>query len=494
MTVSIDTRPASDVPERLLLGSGPSLVPPRVLAALAQPTIGHMDPAFADIMGETIALMREAFQTENDATLPISGTGSAGMEALVANFVDPGDRVVCGVNGLFGARMADELARAGAAVTEVEADWGRAIAPEQLLAAAERTRAQAIVVVHGETSTGVAQPLDGLADWCREHDALLLLDCVTSLGGHPLRLDEAGVDAAFSGTQKCLNCPPGLAPFTAGERAIAKLRARSQPGRSWYFDLALVLEYWSPEAAQGAGRSYHHTAPINMVYALREALRIAVGDEWLPTAWERHRRAHHALRDALAVFGCERLAPDGEQLHPLLAVSPPAGVDEAAVRRAIDGFSFDEHRLEHIGSRDGVRVVNDAVSANPQATLAALQTFDDPVVLIAGGRKKVPLDELATEAGRLRAAVVIGEAADELGRIFATSDVFVSKAASMREAVAMGLELARDGDVLLLSPGCASFDMFNGYAARGAAFLEACRELGVSTTGDARGAAPSEIG
>jgi alanine-glyoxylate transaminase/serine-glyoxylate transaminase/serine-pyruvate transaminase len=333
VTTSIDAGAVTDIPQRLLLGSGPSPVPPRVLAALAQPTVGHMDPAFADIMGETITLLREAFQTENVATLPVSGTGSAGMEALVANFVDPGDRVVCGVNGLFGTRMADELRRAGAAVVPVEADWGRAIAVEQLLEAADGARTDAIVVVHGETSTGVAQPLDGLSDWCREHDALLLLDCVTSLGGHPLRLDEAGVDAAFSGTQKCLNCPPGLAPFTAGERAIAKLKAREKPGRSWYFDLSLVLDYWNPDAS--SARSYHHTAPINMVYGLREALRIIVGDEWLPTTWERHRRAHHALRYALGVFGCERLAPDGEQLHPLLAVTPPPGIDEAAVRSSL---------------------------------------------------------------------------------------------------------------------------------------------------------------
>ena len=324
----------TDIPTRLLLGSGPSPVPARVLEALAQPTIGHMDPAFAAIMGETIELLREAFQTENTATLPVSGTGSAGMEALVANFVDPGDRVVCGVNGLFGMRMADELARRGADVVKVEAEWGRAIDNELLIAAAA-DGLDAMVVVHGETSTGVAQPLDGLADACHERDALLLIDCVTSLGGHPLRLDEAGVDAAFSGTQKCLNCPPGLAPFTAGERAIAKLQAREQPGPSWYFDLSLVLGYWNPETAGATGRAYHHTAPINMVYALREALRIAVVDEWLPNSWERHRKAHHALKDALSVLGCERLAPDGEQLHPLLAVSPPEGIDEAAVRSSL---------------------------------------------------------------------------------------------------------------------------------------------------------------
>ncbi|MDX6683222.1 MAG: alanine-glyoxylate transaminase / serine-glyoxylate transaminase / serine-pyruvate transaminase [Solirubrobacteraceae bacterium] len=327
-------RTTTAVPTRLLLGSGPSIVPERVLEALAQPTIGHMDPAFAAIMGETIDLLREAFQTKNVATLPVSGTGSAGMEALVANFVDPGDRVVCGVHGLFGERMADELARAGVDVVRVEAQWGRAIEPERLIAAAS-DGLDAMVVVHGETSTGVAQPLDGLADACHERDALLMIDCVTSLGGHPLRLDEAGVDAAFSGTQKCLNCPPGLAPFTANERALAKLEARERPGRSWYFDLSLVLGYWNPEQSGASARAYHHTAPINMVYALREALTIAVADEWLPSAWERHRRAHHALRDSLSVLGCTRLAPDGEQLHSLLAVSPPEGVDEAAIRSAL---------------------------------------------------------------------------------------------------------------------------------------------------------------
>ncbi len=328
--MSTPTRTYTDVPTRLLLGSGPSIVPQRVLDALSQPTIGHMDPAFAAIMGETIDLLREAFQTENTATLPVSATGSGGMDAMVANFVDPGDRVVCGVHGLFGVRMADALARAGADVVKVEAEWGRAIDNEALIAAAA-DGLDAMFVVHGETSTGVAQPLDGLADACHERDALLLIDCVTSIGGHELRIDEWGVDAAFSGTQKCLNCPPGLAPFTAGERALAKLAAREKPGRSWYFDLSLVLGYWNPEAG-GAPRAYHHTAPINLIYALREALRIAVEDEWLPTAWERHRRAHNALRDALGVLGCTRLAPEGEQLHSLLAVTPPEGVDEASIR------------------------------------------------------------------------------------------------------------------------------------------------------------------
>jgi alanine-glyoxylate transaminase / serine-glyoxylate transaminase / serine-pyruvate transaminase len=328
------------VPERLLLGSGPSPVPERVLRALAQPTIGHLDPAFAELMEETAELLRRTFLTANRATLPVSGTGSAGMDALVANFVEPGDRVVCGVNGLFGERMADELDRNGAQVVRVEAPWGRAIPPEDLAAAAAQGL-DALVVVHGETSTGVCQPLDGLADACRERDALLLVDCVTSLSGQPLALDEAGVDAAFSGTQKCLNCPPGLAPFTAGERAIAKLERRETRVRSWYFDLSLVLSYWRPE---GGGRAYHHTAPINLVYALREALEI-VHEEGLEARWARHAEAHERLRRALAVLGCERLAPDGEQLHPLLAVRPPEGVDGEAVRKRL----LTEHGIEISG-------------------------------------------------------------------------------------------------------------------------------------------------
>jgi alanine-glyoxylate transaminase / serine-glyoxylate transaminase / serine-pyruvate transaminase len=329
------------LPERLLLGSGPSPVPERVLRALAVPTIGHLDPAFVELMEETAALLRSTFRTENRATLPLSGTGSGGMDALVANFVAPGDRVVIGVNGLFGGRMSDACARAGAEVVPVEADWGRAIDPERLVAAA-RDGLDAMMVVHGETSTGICQPLDGLAEAVREHDALLLVDCVTTLSGQSLGIDEAGIDAAFSGTQKCLNCPPGLAPFTAGERAIAKLAARPDRPRSWYWDLSLVLGYWD---AGGGGRAYHHTAPINMIYALREALEL-VAEEGLEARWERHARAHEALRAAFGVLGFERLAPDGEQLHPLLALRVPEGVEEAAVRRAL----LLEHGIEVAGS------------------------------------------------------------------------------------------------------------------------------------------------
>ena len=318
---------AFDLPQRLLLGSGPSPTTDRVLRALAAPTIGHLDPAFGDLLDDLSARLRQVFRTTNPATFPVSGTGSAGMEAMVANLVAPGDRVICGVHGLFGERMADELARHGADVVRVEGEWGRAIPTELLLAAADDGPFAAMFVVHAETSTGVAQPLDGLADACRDRDALLFVDCVTSLGGHELKLDEWGVDAAFSGTQKCLNVPPGLAPFTVGPRAIAKAEQVSCP--SWYFDLSLVLGYWT-KASTGA-RAYHHTAPINLMYGLHEGLGDVL-EEGLDARWARHERAHAALLRALQVLGLERLAPEHEHLNPLLAVRIPDGVDDAAVR------------------------------------------------------------------------------------------------------------------------------------------------------------------
>lgn len=323
----------STVEPRLLLGSGPSPVPQRVLDALALPTIGHLDPQFGAIMDEVAELLRATFRTDNRVAFPVSGTGSAGMQTMVDNLIAPGDRVVCGVHGAFGGRMADALGRAGADVVTVEADWGRALDPDAL-AAAMTPGTRALFVVHGETSTGVAQPLGGLREIAGE--ALLLIDCVTSLGGHPLDLDAAGVDAAFSGTQKCLNCPPGLAPFTLNERAAEPLQRRS-----WYLDLEAILGYWKPA---GGGRAYHHTAPINMVYALREALLI-VGEEGLEARWARHAEAHEALRAELAELGFERLAPEGEQLHPLLCVRVPEGLDEGRVR----GRLLTEHGIEVSG-------------------------------------------------------------------------------------------------------------------------------------------------
>ncbi|GAC1436706.1 MAG: alanine--glyoxylate aminotransferase family protein [Solirubrobacteraceae bacterium] len=310
----------------LLLGAGPSPVPERVLAALARPTIGHLDPRFGELMERCAGRLREVFGTVNSATLPVSATGSGGMQAMVDNFTAPGMRVVCGVNGLFGERMADALGRAGCEVVRAEADWGRAIAAETFEQAAADGMG-ALFTVHAETSTGVCQPLAGLQELCRAHDALLLVDCVTSLGGRPVALDEHGVDVAFSGTQKCLNCPPGLAPFSVSARAAARVPER---GRSWYFDLRQVLAYWDG----AGGRTYHHTAPINMIYGLDEALAIVL-EEGLELRWQRHRTAHRALRAALAELGLERIACDGEELASLLAVRLPDGIDEAAVRGAL---------------------------------------------------------------------------------------------------------------------------------------------------------------
>lgn len=277
--------------------------------------------------------LRRTMLTENRATLAISGTGSSGMEAMVVNFVAPGDRVVCGVNGLFGERMADELGRNGAIVERVDGEWGRAIDQQRLMDAVDE-QTVALFVVHGETSTGVCQPLDGLADVCRANDALLLVDCVTSLGGHRIEIDAAGVDVAFSGSQKTLNCPPGLAPFTVGPRAAERLFERDDRCRSWYFDLRAILAYWREDAVGAPPRAYHHTAPINMLYALNEALELCL-EEGIEQRWVRHERAHEALRGALELLGLQRLAPPGEALWSLLAVTVPDGVDEAAVRRAL---------------------------------------------------------------------------------------------------------------------------------------------------------------
>jgi len=347
---------------RLLLGSGPSPVPQRVLDALARPTIGHLDPQFGALMDEVAELLRATFRTANRVAFPLSATGSGGMQAMVDTLIAPGDMVVCGVHGLFGERMADALGRAGATVVRVEAEWGRAIETERLVDAWQPDM-RALFVVHGETSTGVAQPLDGLRDAVGE--GLLLVDCVTSLAGHPLDLDASGVDAAFSGSQKCLNCPPGLAPFTVADRATNRLSRRS-----WYFDLEAILGYWR-DAASGGARAYHHTAPINMVYALREAL-LLVGEEGLEARWARHATAHEALCRALGELGFERLAPDGEQLSSLLCVRVPEGVDEAAVR----GRLLSEHGIEisgGLGPLAGqvwrVGVMGDGARREPQARL-----------------------------------------------------------------------------------------------------------------------------
>jgi alanine-glyoxylate transaminase/serine-glyoxylate transaminase/serine-pyruvate transaminase len=331
-----------ELPRRLLLGPGPSPVPPRVLAALAQPTLGHLDPALLALLDELRDGLRACFGTANPLTLAMSGTGSAGMETVMVNLVEPGDRVVVGVCGVFGGRLAEVARRAGGEVTTVEAPWGQPVPLDALGAAIDRARPQVVALVHAETSTGVRQPLDGLGDLVRAHDALLVLDCVTSLAGMPVEVDAWGVDAAYAGTQKCLSCPPGLAPVTLGERAVARLDRRAHPVASWYLDLSLIRRYW------GGERAYHHTAPVNMLYALHEALRL-VAEEGLPARFARHRAAHARLLEHLDALGLPLVSAEGHRLPMLNAVAAPAGVDEAAVRRRL----LLEHDLE-IGGGLGV--------------------------------------------------------------------------------------------------------------------------------------------
>ena len=293
---------------------------------MAAPLLGHLDPAFVAMMDEVKTLLRMVFGTTNDLTIPISGTGSAGMEACIVNLVEPGDEVVIGVNGVFGGRMAEVAERAGATVLRVEAPWGEVIRAEQIEAALKNCRRPKLVgLIHAETSTGAWQPLEDAIRITHERGALLLADCVTSLGGIPVSIDALGIDAAYSGTQKCLSCPPGLAPVTFGARALEALAARKTRVQSWYLDLTLLARYWGEE------RVYHHTAPISMNYALREALRM-VAEEGLDARIARHRHNHEALVAGLEALGLVLAAEAGHRLPMLNAVAVPAGVDEARVR------------------------------------------------------------------------------------------------------------------------------------------------------------------
>jgi alanine-glyoxylate transaminase / serine-glyoxylate transaminase / serine-pyruvate transaminase len=315
---------------RILMGPGPSDVPPRVLRAMAAPTLGHLDPDFLELMTETQQLLRAVFQTENPLTIPISGTGSAGMEACFVNLVEPGDQVAVLVNGVFGTRMVDCAGRLGAEVIPIEAEWGRAVAPEAVAEALRDKQPKLLAVVHAETSTGVCQPLTDIIALAKGHGALVMVDCVTSLGGLEVALDAWRVDAAFSGTQKCLSCPPGLAPLSFNEKAAAKMEARKTKVPSWYLDLTMVGDYW------GAQRKYHHTAPINMIYALREALRIVL-EEGLDVRFARHRLNHEALVAGVEGMGLEMLVPPEERLVSLNAVRLPEGADDLGTRRALLG-------------------------------------------------------------------------------------------------------------------------------------------------------------
>ena len=319
---------APEIPERLLLGPGPSNAHPRVLAAMGQPLLGHLDPAFLDIVEEVKERLRRLFGSENAMTLPLSATGSAGMEACFVNLLEPGDSVVVGVNGVFGGRMCEVAHRAGANVHRVEAEWGTALDEDAMCEAIERHGPRVVAFVHAETSTGVCQPVETIARAARDAGAFVLLDCVTSLGGLPLAIDAWGIDAVYSGTQKCLSCPPGLSPVSFSERAVERVASRHSPVQSWYLDVSLLAGYY------GSERVYHHTAPISAIYALAEGLRI-VEEEGMAAREKRHREASARLLDGLSHLGFSALVDERHRLPQLNTVTLPDAVleeGEAALR------------------------------------------------------------------------------------------------------------------------------------------------------------------
>ncbi len=316
-----------DVAPRLLLGPGPSNAHPRTLQAMAMRQVGHLDPQFLALMDEIQELLRYAWQTDNRFTIPVSGTGSAAMEASLANLIEPGDKILVGVNGYFGHRMIDMAERYGAETVHISRPWGEVFTEKEIREALETHRPAILGLVHAETSTGANQPLEGIGALCREYDCLLLVDTVTSLGGVPLFIDAWQIDAAYSGSQKCLNCPPGIAPLTFGERAVEKISNRKNKVANWYLDMTMLMKYWG-----GGTRSYHHTAPINMNYGLRESLRL-IAEEGLAERWERHAKTAQLFWDGLKDLGLGCHVVPEHRLPSLTTVRIPAGVDGKKVQQ-----------------------------------------------------------------------------------------------------------------------------------------------------------------
>ncbi|MDD5248001.1 MAG: alanine--glyoxylate aminotransferase family protein [Rhodocyclaceae bacterium] len=325
-------------PQRTLMGPGPSDIHPRVIKALGQPVIGHLDPACVAMMDELKALLRYAFQTENALTFAVSGPGSVGMETCFVNLVEPGDKVVVCRNGVFGGRMIENVQRAGGTAVVVEDAWGEPVDPQKLEEALKQhPDAKLVAFVHAETSTGVQSDAAALAALARAHGCLTIADTVTSLGGTPVLLDAWGIDASYSGSQKCLSCTPGLSPVSFSDRAVARIKARKSKVQSWFMDLNLVLEYWGGATK----RTYHHTAPVNSLYALHEAL-VMLAEEGLENAWARHRNNHLALKAGLEAMGLKFLVREEARLPQLNAVHVPEGVADAEVRTRL----LTEYNLE----------------------------------------------------------------------------------------------------------------------------------------------------
>jgi len=362
-------------PDRTLMGPGPSPVHPRVLRAMSTPLVGHLDPYFLDVMDDTQELLRYTFQTDNQWTIPVSGTGSASMEAAFGNLVEPGDTVLVPSNGYFGDRMASMAERAGGTVERVDAPWGEPLDPIDVEDALDEHQPDVFGFVHAETSTGVKQPdVPALTSAAHEHDTLVIADTVTSLGGVELRVDDWGIDVAYSGGQKCLSCPPGASPLTLNDDAMDKVLDRHEPTRSWYLDLSLLEGYWGEE------RAYHHTAPITNVYALREALRL-VAEEGIEERWARHERIAGGLKAGMEGMGLEMNAPDEYWLPSLNAVRVPDGTTDQAV---ID-YVLDDFNLEIAGglgalSGDIWRIGCMGYGARPETVSYLLTAFADALV------------------------------------------------------------------------------------------------------------------
>jgi alanine-glyoxylate transaminase/serine-glyoxylate transaminase/serine-pyruvate transaminase len=333
------------VPQRILMGPGPANVHPQALNAMSQCPIGHLDPAFLEIMNEVRTMLQTVFQTQNDRTLAISGTGTAGMETCLGNVIEPGDEAVVCVAGFFGDRMVQMAERMGANLTRLDVEWGSVFEPAQVEAALKKVKKPKVVaVVHAETSTGAWQPLEEIGKLAHEYGAFFLVDAVTSLGGVPVKVDEWGIDAIYSGSQKCLGSPPGLSPVTVNERVMQALFNRKHKVHSWYLDLSLVGQYW------GAERVYHHTAPINMIYGFRECLRLAL-EEGLETRWARHLKNHKALVAGIEAMGLRMHAQEGHRLPMLNTVRVPDGIDELVVRQRL----LNDYSLEIAGGLGALR-------------------------------------------------------------------------------------------------------------------------------------------
>ncbi|MDQ7025143.1 MAG: alanine--glyoxylate aminotransferase family protein [Anaerolineae bacterium] len=320
--------PSIDVAPRVLLGPGPSLVDPRVLKAMATPLIGHLDPQFLDLMNKMQEMLRRVMQTDNQLTFAVAGTGSASMEASFANMLEPDDSILICINGYFGHRMVDMAERYGAKIHTISRPWGQVFTAEEVESALKANPAKVVAIVHAETSTGAMQPLDEIAKVVHAHDAYLIVDAVTSLGGVPVRVDEVGIDVCYSGAQKALSCPPGISPITFSDRAVEHIKSRKTKVANWYLDATMLGNYW------GSERSYHHTAPISMNYALYETLRVIL-EEGLEARWQRHRETAALLWDGLEALDMSLHVEADYRLPTLTTVRIPSSIDEAVIRQAL---------------------------------------------------------------------------------------------------------------------------------------------------------------